>query len=174
MLTTLIELAGVFAMISLISVGGGNATLPEIKRLTIGHYHWVTSQQFVSVYALGQLAPGPSSLYVAAIGYGAAGVPGALVAEAAILLPSSILMFVMAKLWRRFVGSPWQAAVKKGLAPVTIGLMLAGTYSIASVAVTNVVTAAIGAVVCLLLLRTRINPALLVISGGGVSWLLLH
>ena len=44
-------------MASLLTVGGGLAAFPELKALTVGTYHWLTEEQLIHLYSLGQVAP---------------------------------------------------------------------------------------------------------------------
>jgi chromate transporter len=173
-MNTLLQLAGVFALLSVVAVGGGSTILPEMKRLTVDQYHWLTDQQFKDVYSLGQVAPGPGMLYVSVIGYRAAGIPGALVATAAMFLPACVLTYFAGLVWDRFGESRWLKPVKAGLAPVTVGLMLAGTVSVGKIAIMDWVTALIGLVVTVMLLRTRVSPTLLVLTSGAIGWLFLR
>src|SRR6478609_9206787 len=93
------EIAGVFAYLSLLTVGGGMAAFPELKTLTVDTYHWVSFPEMLHFYSLGQLAPGPNMMMVVSIGAIAAqgGVPnvaagliGAAVALVAFFLPTGI------------------------------------------------------------------------------------
>ena len=59
------------------------------------------------------------------VGWHVAGLPGALVATAAICAPSCTLSYFVARVWERFRGAPWRRAVEAGLAPITVGLVLA-------------------------------------------------
>jgi len=167
------QLARVFALLSVLAVGGGVAVLPEMERLTVGQHHWLTSDAFVDVYGLGQLAPGPNMLMVTVIGYRVAGVLGALVVGIAFFLPSSLLTFGANRLWHRVQGSPWQTAVQRGLAPITIGLMCSGVVTLAKVALVNVTTVLIAAAVLVILLRRHVNPGLLIVASGLLGWLVL-
>ena len=87
----LADLAGVFAYISLLTVGGGMAAFPELKQLTVDVHHWVTFTQLMHYYSLGQLAPGPNMMMVASIGAQVAGLPGAAVVLVAFILPSGLI-----------------------------------------------------------------------------------
>jgi len=58
--STFLRLLGVFGMLSVLAVGTGLAVLPEMKKLTVGQYDWVTANQFVDFYSLSQMAPGPN------------------------------------------------------------------------------------------------------------------
>jgi len=71
-------LVGVFAYLSLLTVGGGLAAFPEMKGLTVERFHWLTLTQLIHLYSLGQVAPGPNMMMVAAVGERVAGVAGLL------------------------------------------------------------------------------------------------
>ena len=170
----LLNLAWVFMLLAILSVGGGTAVLPEMRHLTVDQFHWVTNGQFRDVYSLGQVAPGPNMLMVLLIGHKMAGAMGALVVGLAFFLPDCVLTLVANRLWVRFKGSPWRTAVQHGMAPVAIGLMLAGTYAIARLSVFNLTSLLIAASIFALLLWRHINPALLVLAGGLTYVLLPH
>ena len=53
------DLAGVFAYLSLLTVGGGMAAFPEMKELTVDTYHWVTFPELLHFYSLGSAGAGP-------------------------------------------------------------------------------------------------------------------
>lgn len=172
-MTRLGSLVGVFGLLSVLAVGGGVAVLPEMERLTVADRHWLTSDQFVDIYGLGQLAPGPNMLMVTVIGYHVAGALGALAVAVAFFFPACFLTFVANRLWHHVDGSPWQQAVQRGLAPVTIGLMCSGVVALAKVALIGATTLAISATVLLILLRSHVNPGLLILASGVAGWLLL-
>ena len=163
----------VFGLLSILAVGGGTAVLPEMKHLTLAHFK-LTADQFVEIYSLGQMAPGPNMLMVSVIGYRVAGYPGALAALVGFFLPACLLTLGASRLWVHFAGSPWREAVQRGLAPVAIGLMAAGVIAIARVATRDAVTIALAAVVTVVLLWRHINPALLILAAGLLGWFALR
>jgi chromate transporter len=167
-----LALLWVFGTLSVLAVGGGTAVLPEMKELVVNQHHWLTSDQFGQIYSLGQLAPGPNMLMVAVIGYRVSGYLGALAALVGFFLPAGLIMFFCGRVWDRFADSPWKEAVQRGLAPLTIGLMLAGTWVLAKTVILNPATAAIAIVVTAILLLKHVNPALLIFGGGIVGYLL--
>ena len=171
-MTSVLQLLGVFSLLSICAVGGGTAVLPEMKAYTVTQFHWLTEEQFGQIYSLGQLAPGPNMLMVSVIGYRVAGLLGAAAAIVGFFLPACLLMYFVGRIWDRFADSPWKLAIQNGLAPVTIGLMLAGTLVLARAVILGPATAAIAVVVTLILLRVHINPALLIFGGGVVGWLI--
>jgi chromate transporter len=162
----LLNLAWVFALLSILAVGGGTAILPEMEHMTVSHFHWLTDKQFRDIYSIGQVAPGPNMLMVLLIGYKLSGWAGAIVVAVSFFLPDCILALVTNRLWVHFAASPWRAAIQRGLAPVAIGLMLAGTWAIIKLAVFTPVGVAIAFAVFGLLLWRHVNPALLITLGG--------
>jgi chromate transporter len=172
--STLFRLLGVFGLLSVLAVGGGLAVLPEMKRLTVEQYHWVTADQFVDFYSLGQMAPGPNMVMVTLIGYKVAALAGAIAVLVAFFLPASVLTFGANRLWHRLSAWPWRESIRRGLAPVTVGLMIAGVISIGKVAIDAPGTAVLAVAVTGLLLTTRVNPALLILGSAIVGWTLLR
>ena len=159
-------LVGVFAYLSLLTVGGGLAAFPELKALSVERFHWLTLQQLIHLYSLGQVAPGPNMMMVAAVGERVAGVAGALLVVMAFFGPTGYLTLWTGRLWLRLEGWRWRAPIQRGLAPVSIGLLVAGAISLAKGAIFNWLGVIIAVVVFALLLGTRINPALLVLCGA--------
>lgn len=169
---SVLALLWVFGALSVMAVGGGTAVLPEMKQMTVDQHHWLTSDQFGQIYSLGQLSPGPNMLMVAVIGHKVAGYAGAAAALLGFFAPAGLIMFVCGRYWDRFADSPWKVAVQRGLAPLTIGLMLAGTWVLAKTVILGPSTAAIAVVVTVVLLLRHVNPALLIFGGGIVGYLL--
>jgi chromate transporter len=164
----------VFALLSLLAVGGGTAVLPALKQHTVDDQHWLTDDQFRDAYSLGQVAPGPNMLMVTVIGYRVAGLPGAVAVTLAFFLPACALALGVGRVWARFYDSPWRVAIQRGLAPVSIGLMCAGILSLARVAISGVTTFLFAAIVFAVPLWRHVHPALLILGGAIGGLLLLH
>jgi chromate transporter len=164
-------LVGVFAYLSLLTVGGGMAAFPEMKTLTVDVHAWLNSAQLTHLYSVGQLAPGPNMMMIIAIGQWVAGPLGAILVVIAFFAPTAVFTFIVGRWWTRLEAWPWRTSVEQGLAPVSIGLLLAGCFSLAKGAIFGLETASIAIVVLLILLQTKINPALLVLGGAVVGWL---
>jgi len=162
-------LVRVFAYLSLLTVGGGMAAFPEMKILTVEVHHWLTFPQLVHLYSVGQMAPGPNMMMIVAIGEWAAGVLGAIVTVIAFFGPTGLLTFLIGRLWNKLSKWPWRKSIQEGLAPVSIGLLLAGCFTFARGAVTGFDTAAIAVGTLLILLRYKINPALLVLAAAIIG-----
>ena len=159
-------LVRVFAYLSILTVGGGMAAFPEMKILTVEVHKWLTFPQLIHLYSVGQMAPGPNMMMVLVIGQWAGGMLGALAVLIAFFGPTALLTVVVARLWKKIEKWPWRTSIQQGLAPVSIGLLLAGCFTMARGAITGVETAAIAVGVLLILQRYKVNPALLVVGSA--------
>ena len=127
---TLIALGLVFAPLSLLSFGGGNAVIADIAQQAIQVQGWTSEREFADLFALSRAAPGPGSMLAALIGWKAAGIGGAAVATLAFYVPSAALVLGVARLWGRWRGSVWHTVVERGMAPVAAGLFLSGGIAV--------------------------------------------
>jgi chromate transporter len=169
-MTSWLQLASVFSMLSLLAVGGGSAVLPEMQTLLHQHFNF-SHIEFVHAYSVGQLAPGPNMLAVLIMGEMIDGIIGALIVALAFFIPSSILCLYAGRLWQHIGDSPWRRTLQHALEPISIGLMCSGVYTIAKESLVNWHSCALALLVGLLLVKTRINPVILILGAGGISLL---
>ena len=87
-------LAWVALKVGALSYGGGFVIIPLMQRDAVTTYHWMTGTQFLNAVALGQVTPGPVVLTVAAVGFAAAGIGGALLASLIAFAPSFVFVLV--------------------------------------------------------------------------------
>jgi chromate transporter len=127
---TLITLAVVFAPLSLISFGGGPSVFAEMQREAVSVHGWLTEGEFTDFFAMSRIAPGPGALLVTFIGWKVAGWLGVLVVSLAFFLPSSLLAYAAGRVWDRWRGRSWHAALQRGLAPIVGGLIMAGAFAL--------------------------------------------
>ena len=162
----LIALAGYFAMLSLLAIGGANAAMPEMHRISVEVMHWMNDRQFADMFAISQLSPGPNVIIVTLIGYHVAGFAGAGVATAAMIGPTCLMAFLVARTWERFKDARWRIAVQAGLVPVSLGLIGASAFVLARAADNTIAAGAISAATVVVAFATRINPLWLFAVGG--------
>lgn len=160
-------LAGQLMLLSLLQVGGAIAVAPDLHRLLVDELRLIGDAQFAASVAIAQSSPGPNALYVAVLGYQVAGLAGAVAGQIAILLPSSLLAIGAGRWVSAHRRHRALLAFKTGMAPITIGLLLATSWIIASEAPgwRAVVLAAAAAVA---LLRTRVH-ILWIIGAGALA-----
>lgn len=166
-MSRLVPLATTFALLSLVSIGGANATLPEIHRQVVALRGWMDDETFARLFAISQIAPGPNILVVSLIGWHLAGLAGLAVATLAILVPSSALAFAAGRALRRWENAGVVRVVKAGLVPIAVGLIAAsGLVTARSSDHTPLAWTLTGAA-ALGFALTRVNP-LWILAGGAL------
>jgi len=166
-----VTIALVFMRIGLLAFGGSTGALPELERQLVHERAWLSSQAFADSFALGQLTPGPTLLMVMFAGQAIAGIPGAVVALFAILLPSALITSVVTANWARLRRSPWLGPAQRAFSAVALGLTAAGAYTLIRVAITDGRALFVAAIAFILLWRWRLPPALVILLGGASSLL---
>jgi chromate transporter len=167
----LFTLTWTFLWLSLLCVGGGLGVVPEMERQVVSLHAWLTPRQFVDGYTLSQLTPGPNMLVVVFVGYAAHGIPGGVLAGAAMFLPASLLAGVVAAGWQRWRAHRWAVPVERALAPIGMGLMAAGVYTLARAALHDPLSIMLAAGATLVLLAKWAPPAAVVLAAGAIGWL---
>jgi chromate transporter len=152
-----------------LSFGGGFVIIPLMQHDAVHTYHWMTTAQFLSAVALGQVTPGPVVLTVGVVGYAAAGVAGCVLAVLVAFTPSFV--FVMAG-GRRFDAFRRSAAAQTflgGAGPAAIGA-IAGAAVTLGLGLTQIwqLVVLVLAACWLLVLRRGVVPAILGAAVIGV------
>lgn len=170
----LIALLLLFAPLSLLSVGGGVSIIAPLHHEAVLIRGWLTEQQFVEVFAISRAAPGPGSLIVPLTGWKVAGWGGVIAASLGMFIPSSLLVYGVARLWNRYRGTMIHAALERGLACVAAGLVLAGTLAIFQSAGSNWQAIAIAFGSAGILYWRDVNPLFLLFGGGAIYAVAMH
>lgn len=88
-----IELLLSFLQIGLLSIGGGYAALPIIQEQVVNLHGWLDMREFADILTISQMTPGPIAINAASfVGTKIAGLPGAIVATAGVVIPSFIIV----------------------------------------------------------------------------------
>ena len=161
------ELAAVFAPLSLVAFGGGPTIVAEIEHQTVAVHGWLTHQDFIDIFAISRVAPGPGILMITLVGWKVAGWLGAIVASFSFYIPSGLLVSGASWLWRRHRNASWRDKVERGLAPIAIGLIFAGAYSVLNATQGGVLAFATAGISAAVLMWRQINPLLLLTCGAA-------
>jgi chromate transporter len=162
-------LVGHLAVLSSISFGGFPTVLPDVHNFVVAN-GWVTDREFANLFAVSQVVPGPNMiLMMSFIGLKVGGVPGAIASALATFGPPCAMYYASYRVWDRFRDMPWQRIVRRALAPLTIGLVIAGGYVMARTGDVGWSSVAITAAAVALMLRTRINPLWILMAGGALG-----
>ena len=173
MILVLITLALVFTQLSVLAFGGGNAILPEMQHQVVNIHHWMSAEQFSSLFAMAQAAPGPNMMIVPLIGWHVAGPAGLLVTSIAKFGPSSIITVYALKFWQRFKDHPFRSRFEQALKPITVGLVLVSAWMIAHASAQNTILVMIVILTTLLGLFKKIHPLWIMLLGAGLGIVLL-
>lgn len=167
MTQVLLQLAGLFLVLSMLAFGGGAGVIPDMQRAAVETYRWMTAKEFLDLFAISRAAPGPGSMIAVLIGQKAAGLAGAAVAFVTMFMPSCLVVHVVARGWDRAARKPWRAVVERALAPVAIGMTFASGLALARANEHDLAVFALTAVSTLAFAFTSVNPILLLAFGAG-------
>jgi len=157
------------AVLSSISFGGFPTVLPDVHNFVVAS-GWVTDREFANFFAVSQVVPGPNMiLMMSLIGLKVGGIAGAIASALATFGPPCAMYYVSYRLWDRFRDMPWQRIVRRALAPLTIGLVIAGGYVMARTGDVGWPSVAITAAAVALMLRTRLSPLWILVAGGALG-----
>jgi chromate transporter len=168
----LVALSAHLALLSSISFGGFPTVLPDVRNFVVATHGWATDQEFANFFAMSQAIPGPNMiLMMSFVGWKVAGFPGAVACAFATFGPPCTIYYVAYRLWDRFRAAPWQEIVRRGLVPVTLGLVVASGTVMARAADASWQAVAMTAAAVAITSCTRMNPMWLLLVGGTLGGL---
>lgn len=181
-----VQLFWSFIQIGILSFGGGYAALPLIQQQVVTEHGWLTLQEFADVVTISQMTPGPIALNAASfVGTQLLGIPGAIVATLGNVLPSLVIVLVLAWFYFRFRSLTVIQGMLYGLRPAVVALIASAGLSILLLALFGDAAlppsmqdiswlAVILFVLGFIIVRLhRINPILIILA-GGVIMVILH
>jgi chromate transporter len=153
-----------------LSYGGGFVIIPLMQADAVDEYGWMTDGEFLNAVALGQVTPGPVTHTVAAVGYAAAGVGGALLAALVAFAPSFSFVLLGADRFHALLGNREMRAFLDGAGPAAVGAILGSAIPLA-LALGEPWQAAVlaGAAVLLLVARRGVVTTLLAAGVVGAA-----
>lgn len=157
-----------FLMLAFLAVGGAPSVLPEMHRYVVEVHAWMTSMQFAELFALAQVAPGPNVMYIPLIGWRVAGWAGAAATTIPFIIPSVTLTLLVAHLHARYPQALLGAAIRRGLTPITIGLILASGWILLPAVNHDWRGYLLTAMTIGVVMRTSLNP-LWLLGAGAVA-----
>lgn len=125
----MIKLFNIFFKIGLFTLGGGYAMLPVIETEIVETNKWMTEDEFLEVLAMAQSLPGPLAVNTATfVGYRLNKTKGALVCCLGTVLPSFLIILLIASLLKPFYESPLVVQFFKGVRPAVAGIIMTAVY----------------------------------------------
>ena len=171
-----------FLQIGMFSFGGGYAAMPLIQGQVVNGHKWLTMAEFTDLITISQMTPGPIAVNSATfVGMKIAGVPGALAATFGCILPSCVIVTLIAKLYLKYRNIAVLQSVLGSLRPAVVAMIASAGVLIlisafwgggaVSLAATNWLMVGIFALCFVLLRKTKLNPILIMVMGGVVNLL---
>ncbi len=169
-----------FLQIGLFSFGGGYAAMPLIQEHVVTSHQWLSMPEFTDLITISQMTPGPIAINSATfVGIKIAGIPGAVVATLGCILPSCIIVTLIAKLYLKYRNMALLQGILNSLRPAVVAMIASAGISILITALwgngsaillsgTNWLLAAIFAGCIVLLQKFRMNPILVMVLAGAV------
>lgn len=175
-----LELLWSFFQIGLFSIGGGLAALPLIQHQVVDVHGWLSLTAFTDLVTIAEMTPGPIAINSSTfVGIQLAGIPGALVATLGCILPSCIIVSLLAFLYFKYQNLSIIQGILNGLRPAVVALIAAAGLNIFLVAIfganstgysfdnINFIAIALFTVAFIILRKFKPSP-ILVMSGCGV------
>lgn len=120
----LLQLFISFATVGLFCVGGGYASMPLIQAEVIDKHGWLTMNEFVDIFTLSQMTPGPIGINAATfVGSKVAGIPGSLAATFGFVFPSIFIVLILGYLYYKYGDVPTIRGILNGLRPAVVALI---------------------------------------------------
>lgn len=127
----LLELFFSFIQVGLFSFGGGYASLALIQDQVVHLHHWLTFSEFNDLITISQMTPGPIAINSATfVGQKVAGLPGSVVATLGCILPSCLIVSILAYLYMRYRKMDMLQGILNTLRPAVVAMILTAGISI--------------------------------------------
>lgn len=179
-----LELFISFLQIGLFSFGGGYAALPLIREQVVDIHGWLKMAEFTDLITISQMTPGPIAINAATfVGIRTAGAPGAVVATLGCILPSCIIVTMIAWVYTRYRRLDLIQGILGSLRPAVVALIASAGLSILAtsfwgtggmISLNGIHWSSVFIfIVCVILLKkAKMNPVLVMILAGLMQVLL--
>ena len=120
-----------FLQVGMFSFGGGYAAMPLIQEQVVTIHHWLDISEFTDLVTISQMTPGPISINAATfVGIKIAGIPGAIVATGGCVLPSCVIVMIIAKVYLKYRKMGMLQGILNALRPAVIAMIASAGISI--------------------------------------------
>ena len=169
----LLKLFSTFFKLGLFTIGGGYVMIPLIEREVVDKYRWIEKRDFVDLLAIAQSSPGVLAVNMSIfIGYKLRGVRGSVAAAVGNVLPSVVIILLIALFFNRFREYEVVNNVFMGIRPAVVALIASPVFSVAKSAKIGWTNVWIPLLSALLIVAFGVSPIyIILIAGvGGYLW----
>lgn len=162
-----LQLFTTFLKIGAFTFGGGWAMIPIIEREVVDRHKWISREEFLDQLAITQSLPGILAVNVAVlVGNKLRGVKGSLAAALGTILPSFVMILLIAIFFARIYNNPTVVSIFKGIRPAVVALIVVPVLTTAKSARINRYTVIIPIAVALAICYGGISPILCIMLGA--------
>ena len=162
-----LQLFTTFVKIRAFTFGGGWAMIPIIEREVVDRHKWISREDFLDQLAITQSLPGILAVNVAVlVGNKMRGVKGSLVAALGTILPSFVMILLIAIFFTRIYNNPTVVSIFKGIRPAVVALIVVPVLSTAKSARINRFTVIIPLAVALAIYSGGVSPIICIVLGA--------
>lgn len=166
----LIALYWAFFRIGGLTFGGGLSMLPMLRYELVQKNGWVTEEELIDCYAIGQCTPGIIAVNTATyVGYKKCGVKGGIFATLGMITPSLVIITAIALFLERYMDNIWLMHALMGVRAVVCALMLNTVVTLAKKSLVSPFCWVLSLLVFVLAMMTEVPTILLVLLAGGVG-----
>ena len=166
-----VQLFTAFFKIGLFTFGGGMSMLPMLQRELVESKKWLTEEEILNYFAIGQCTPGIIAVNVATFcGYKRAGLSGAIVSTIGIVCPSWIVITLIAGSISRFSDIVWIQRAMKGVYVAVAALLARAVFTFGKKIITDFVTAGIAVGAFLAMSVWNVSGILIVLAAGIIGF----
>lgn len=164
-----LQLFTAFFKIGLFTFGGGMAMLPMLQKELVESKQWLTDEEILNYFAIGQCTPGIIAVNVATFcGYKRAGLLGAIIATIGIVCPSWIIIMLIAGSISHFAENPWVTRALKGVYAAVAALLIRAVFSFGKKIITDSAAAFIAAASFFAVTVWNV-PGILIVLAAGIT-----
>lgn len=162
----------IFLRIGLFTIGGGYAMVPLIEEEIVNRRKWLSSQEFIDILAISQSIPGILAVNMAIfVGQKVKGLKGSLMSTLGTILPSFVIILVIALAFSEFQNNEIVQRVFKGIRPAVVALIAAPCFKMAKSAGINRKNIIIPIVATILIWLLAVSPIYIIIAAGAGGYL---
>jgi len=170
-----------FFKIGLMSFGGGYAAITLMQQIIVEQYGYLTMEEFVNLITIAEMTPGPIALNSSTfVGTMVGGIPGALIATLGCVLPSLIIVTILAVLFNKYKNLNVVQGILSGLKPMVVAFIVAAALNIFIITMFgedkqnfNYISAIIFVLCLFTIKKFKTNP-IFVMIGAGVIGVAVH
>lgn len=163
----LFEIFKTFFKVGAFTIGGGYAMIPIIQKEVVDNKNWMENEEFLDAIAVTNSLPGPIAINCATfVGYKTAGIPGAFIAALGAVLPSFIIILIIAIFFSNFSNNAVLDHIFAGVRPAVVALIVYAVVKLAKSAGITKINMAIGLLALIAIILLKLHPILVIILAG--------